>query len=110
MHTNLFPLILIGLLAGFFVRPLSMFVFSTVFSLEKYTRTKTQGVVLIIATAMSTLTLSFSAVYVTLKLFGFIPLGDMAPTFILSFFGGGALWVIYAIVFNRQCTVDFDNQ
>lgn len=106
MLMNLYPLIIIGLLAGFFVRPLSMFVFSTVFSLEKYARTKTQGVLLIIATAMSTMSLSFSAVFFTLKLFGFIPLGDMAPTFILSFFGGGALWVVYAILFNRQCNID----
>ena len=44
MQINLYLLILIGVLAGFFMRPLNMFVFSKVASLVKYTNKKIKTV------------------------------------------------------------------
>lgn len=47
MHTNIYLLIAIGVLAGFLARPLNMFVFGKVVSLEKYIRRKMLVVLLI---------------------------------------------------------------
>ncbi len=109
MHTNLYILIAVGVVAGFFVRPLAMFLFSTIFSLEKYTRTKPQLIVLILTAVFCTMSLSFLSVFLLLKLSGFIPLQGNAPAFALSFFVGGALWVIYARIFNHTCLIDFND-
>ncbi len=106
MHTNLSILIAIGVLAGFLVRPLAMFIFGSVISLEKYTRTKPQLIVVILASALSTMSLSFLSVYLLLKISGFIPLQDNVPVFAVTFFIGGALWVIYARIFNHTCLID----
>jgi len=106
MHTNLYLLITVGVLAGFFVRPLAMFIFSTVFSFEKYTRTKPQLIVLTLVAALSTISLSFLSVYLLLKFSGFIPLQSNAPAFVVSFFVGGGLWVVYARIFNHTCLID----
>jgi len=106
MHTNLYILIAVGVLAGFMVRPLAMYIFGTIFSLEKYTRTKPQLIVLTLASALSTLSLTFLSVYLLLKISGFIPLQSHVPAFAVSFFVGGTLWVIYARLFNHTCLID----
>lgn len=111
MHNPLYLLILIGVLAGFFLRPLNMFVFGSVFSLVKYTQSKTQAKLLIVLSALTTASVSLSSVFLALKLPGFIPFqGNSAPTFVISFFVGGMLWVIYAKLFNHECRVDFDKE
>lgn len=109
MHSNFYLLIAVGLSAGFLVRPLAMFIFSTVFSLEKHTRTKPQLVMVILASASSTISLSFLSVYLLLRISGFIPLQHNVPTFAVSFFVGGTLWVIYARIFNHTCLIDSNN-
>lgn len=106
MHLNLYLLVAVGTLAGFLVRPLAMFIFSRVLSLEKYTRTKPQLVVVILASALSTMSLSFFSVYLLLKFSGFIPLGNHVPAFVVAFFVGGTLWVIYARIFNHTCLIE----
>lgn len=106
MHTHLYLLIAIGALAGFFVRPLSMFIFGTVISFEKYTKNKAQLIILILVSALSTISLSFLSVYLLLKLSGFIPMQDNVPAFVVSFFVGGTLWVVYARLFNHTCMID----
>ena len=106
MHTNIYLLITIGVLAGFLARPLNMFVFGNVVSLEKYIRRKTLVILLMITAMLITLAVTFSTIYLSLKLSGFIPLAEHTPTFVVSFFVGGTLWVIYAKLFNRGCSID----
>jgi len=106
MHTNMYLLITIGVLAGFLARPLNMFVFGKVVSLEKYIHRKAFLILLIFASMLTTVSVTFSTIYLSLKLFGFIPLTDNAPTFVVSFFVGGTLWVIYAKLFNRVCSIN----
>lgn len=106
MHSNYYLLITIGVLAGFLARPLNMFVFSNVVSLEKYTQRKSLAILLILTAMLSTLAVTFSTIYLSLKLSGFIPLADHTTTFIVTFFIGGTLWVIYAKLFNRECRID----
>ncbi len=106
MYTNFYLLIVIGVLAGFLARPLNMFVFGKVVSLEKYIRRKSLVILLIFTAMASTLTVTFSTIYLSLKLSGFIPLAENVPTFVVSFFVGGTLWVIYAKLFNRGCNID----
>ena len=105
MHTNFYLLITIGVLAGFLARPLNMFVFGKVVSMERYIHSKPLLILLIFASMATTLTVTFSTIYLALKLSGFIPLAEHAPTFIVSFFLGGTIWVIYAKLFNRGCSI-----
>ena len=105
MHTNIYLLIVIGVLAGFLARPLNMFVFSKVVSLEKFIRRKLLLILLIITSMLSTLTVTISAIYISLKISGFIPLTEHVPAFAISFFAGGTLYVIYAKLFNRGCSI-----
>ena len=72
MHTNIYLLITIGVLAGFLARPLNMFVFGKVVSLEKYIRRKSLLILLIICSMLTTLAVTFSSIYLSLKLSGFI--------------------------------------
>jgi hypothetical protein len=106
MHTNIYLLITIGVLAGFLARPLNMFVFGKVASLEKYIHRKSLLIPLIFASMLTTLTVTFSTIYLSLKLSGFIPLAEHTPAFVVSFFVGGTLWVIYAMLFNRGCSIN----
>jgi hypothetical protein len=108
MHTSFYLLITIGALAGFFMRPLNMFVVGKVGLLVKYTNRKPVAIALLFTSMLSALATTFATIYFVLKLAGFIPLGDQAPSFVVSFFIGGALWVIYAKLFNRGCPVNFD--
>jgi hypothetical protein len=106
MHTNFYLLITIGVLAGFLARPLNMFVFGKVVSLEKYIRRKPLLILLIVTAMLTTLAVTFSTIYFSLKLSGFIPLAEHTPAFVVSFIVGGTLWVIYAKLFNRGCRID----
>jgi hypothetical protein len=106
MHANIYLLITIGVLAGFLARPLNMFVFSKVVSLEKHIHRKSLLILLIFTAMLTTLAVTFSAIYLSLKLTGFIPLDEHVPAFVVSFFVGGALWVIYAKLFNRTCSIE----
>ena len=108
MHTSLYLLITISVLAGFFMRPLNMFVFGKVATLLKYTHSKPLVILLIFTSMLSALVVTISTIYLSLKLSGFIPLARHTPTFVVSFFVGGALWVIYAKLFNHQCRIDLD--
>jgi hypothetical protein len=106
MHTNFYLLITIGVLTGFLARPLNMFVFGKVVSLEKYIQRKPLVILLIFISMLTTLAVTISTIYLSLKLSGFIPLTEHAPTFVVSFIVGGTLWVIYAKLFNRGCSID----
>ncbi|MBI1422125.1 MAG: hypothetical protein GC149_01580 [Gammaproteobacteria bacterium] len=106
MHTNFYLLITIGVLAGFFMRPLNMFVFGKVAALVKYIQRKPLVILLMFASMLSALAVTISTIYLALKLSGFIPLAAHAPAFVVSFFVGGMLWVIYAKLFNRGCSID----
>ncbi len=110
MHTSLYLLIAISVLAGFFMRPLNMFVFGSVFSLVKYTRSKPLIILLSIASILTTIAVTMSTIFLSLKLTGFIPLADHTPTFVVSFFVGGTLWVIYARKFNHVCRIDLEQE
>jgi len=106
MHANFYLLITVGVLAGFLARPLNMFVFGRVVALEKYIQRKALLVLLMLTGMLTTLAVTISTIYLTLKLSGFIPLAEHTPAFVVSFFIGGALWVIYARLFNRGCSID----
>ena len=106
MHPNLYLLIVIALLAGFFMRPLNEFVLGKAISLQKYIVRKPLLVLLMITSILSAFAVTISTIYLALKLSGFIPLGEHIPTFVVSFFVGGALWVIYAKKTNRVCRID----
>ena len=106
MYTSLYLLISIGLLAGFFMRPLNEFVFSKVSSLVKYVNSIPLVILLIITSILSTAGTTIFIIYLSLKLSGFIPLADNTPIFVVSFFIGGALWVVYAKKTNRVCRIE----
>ena len=106
MHTNLPILITISLLAGFFMRPLNMFVLGKVIKVINYTDSKPLVILLFFTSVFSTFAVTMSTIYVLLKLSGFIPLGDHLITFVVSFFVGGAVWVVYAKKTNRTCPID----
>lgn len=110
MHTSLYLLITISILAGFFMRPLNMFVFGKVISLVKCIRRKPLVILLIFISILTTFGVTISTIYLSLKLSGFIPLGEHTPTFVVSFFVGGMLWVIYAKKFNRECRIDLEQE
>ena len=110
MHTGLYLLIVISVLAGFFMRPLNMFVFGAVVSLVKYIRSKPLIILLMLTSMLTTIAVTISTIYLSLKLAGFIPLAENTPTFVVSFFIGGTLWVIYAKLFNHQCRIDLDQE
>ena len=110
MHTGFYLLIVISVLAGFFMRPLNMFVFGAVVSFVKYIRNKPLIILLMITSMLTTIAVTISTIYLSLKLAGFIPLAENTPTFVVSFFIGGTLWVIYAKLFNHQCRIDLDQE
>ena len=106
MHTSLYLLIAIGVLAGFFMRPLNEFVLGKLISLRKYTDRKPLLILLMIASILSAFAVTISTIFLSLKLSGFIPLAEQTPTFVVSFFVGGVLWVIYAKKTNRVCRIN----
>ena len=108
MHTSLYLLIAISLLAGFFMRPLNMFVFGKVVLLVKYVNSKTLVLLIMFGSMLTTQAVTISTIYLSLKLSGFIPLAENMTTFVVSFFVGMMLWVICAKLFDRQCPIDLD--
>jgi len=106
MHSNIFLLIMISVVAGFFMRPLNQFVLGKAILLVKYTNRKPLVILLFFASTLTAIAVTISAIYLSLKLSGFIPLGEHTPTFVVSFFIGAMLWVIYAKLFNRGCPID----
>lgn len=105
MHANLYLLIIVSVLAGFCMRPLSMFVFGRIFSLVKFVNNKAMIVVLGIASVLGTIATTMSAIYLSLKITGFIPLDENMPIFVVSFIIGGAIWVVYARRNNLVCSI-----
>ncbi len=105
MHTSFYLLITIGLLAGFFMRPINMFVLSKIASLVKHIRSKPLVILSIFTSILTTFGVTISAIYLSLKLFGFIPLAENTPTFVVSFFIGGIFWVVYAKKTNSVCRI-----
>ena len=110
MQTSFYLLITISVLAGFCMRPLNMFVFGTVVSLLKYLHSKSLIILLMLTAMLTTIAVTISTIYLSLKLAGFIPLEEQTPTFAVSFFVGATLWVIYAKLFNHQCRIDPDQE
>ena len=110
MYTSIYLLITIGVLAGFFMRPLNMFVFGKAVSLMKYINSKPFMILLMFTCMVTAIATTFSTIYLSLKLSGFIPLADHAPTFAGSFIVGATLYVIYARRFNRGCPIDLDQE
>ena len=108
MHSSIYLLIVISVLAGFFARPLNMFVFGGIVSLVKYLRSKPLIILLMLSAMLTTMAVTLSTIYLCLKFAGFIPLAEHTPAFVVSFLIGGALWVIYAKLFNHQCRIDLD--
>ena len=108
MHTSLSLLITISVLAGFFMRPLNQFVFSKLVLLVKYTNSKPIVILIMFASILTAFAVTISAIYFSLKLSGFIPLEEHTPTFVVSFFIGSMLWMIYARLFNRGCRIDLN--
>lgn len=106
MHTNFYLLITISVLAGFFMRPLNMFVFGKVVSVVKYVNSKPLVLLLFFASMLTTQGVTIGTIYLSLKVSGFIPLAENLTTFVVSFFVGMILWIIYAKLFNHQCPVD----
>ena len=108
MHTSIYLLITIGVLAGFCMRPLNMFVFSKAVSLMKYINSKPIMILLMFTSMATAIATTFSTIYLSLKLSGFIPLADHVPFFAASFIVGATLYIIYARRFNRGCPIDLD--
>mgnify|MGYP000229737850 CR=1 FL=1 len=108
MHTNLYLLVTISLLTGFFMRPFNMFVFGKAVSLTKYTDSKPLIFLLLFGSMLTTMVVSITTIYLSLKITGFIPMGDHLPVFLVSFFIGGTLWVLYARKYNVSCNIDLD--
>ena len=106
MHTSLYLLITISVLAGFFMRPLNMFVFGKAISVVKYVNSKPLIFLLLFGSMLTTQGVTIGTIYLSLKLSGFIPLGDKIATFVVSFFVGIVLWIIYAKLTDHQCPVD----
>ncbi len=106
MHSSSILLIIIGTLAGFFMRPVNEFVVSKVSLLIKYTSSNAVGIFIIFISILSSFAVTISIIYLSLKLSGFIPLAGNTLTFVISFFVGGVLWVVYARKFNRVCRID----
>lgn len=106
MQPSIYLLITISLLAGFFMRPLTMFVVGKVLSLSKNIERRPLVILILIVSILSAIATTISAIYISLKLTGFIPLGENAPTFAVSAFIGSMLWVVYAKKFNRVCDIN----
>jgi hypothetical protein len=108
MQSIPYLLIAISVLAGFFMRPLNMFVFGKVVSLVKYVNSKTLVILVMFGSMLTTQAVTISTIYLSLKLSGFIPLAENMTAFVVSFFAGMVLWIIYAKLFDTQCSIDLD--
>lgn len=109
MNSSYYLLIAISVLAGFFMRPLHMFIMGKGISLVKYVNHKYLAVLLLIISMLGGMAITLSTIYLSLKLAGFVPLGETGMIiFIVSFLVGGALWILYARRFNRVCSIGLE--
>jgi len=108
MHSIPYLLIAVSVLAGFFMRPLNMFVFGKVVSLVKYVNSKILAILIMLGSMLTTQAVTIATIYLSLKLSGFIPLAENMTSFVVSFLVGMVLWIIYARLFDRQCAIDLD--
>lgn len=110
MFESFYLLLIVSVTAGFFMRPLSMFVFGRIFSLAKYLHNKPLIVILGISSVLATIATTMSTIYLSLKISGFIPLEEHTPVFVVSFIVGGAIWVVYARRNNLMCSIDVNQK
>jgi len=109
MNTSDYLLIAISLLAGFSMRPLHMFIMGKGISLVKYVSLKPLAIALLLTSMLGGMAITLSTIYLSLKLTGFIPLGEKGVIiFIASFLMGSVLWILYARRFNRVCSIGLD--
>lgn len=108
MQSNFYLLIAISVLAGFFMRPLNMFIFGKAVSLVKFVNSKPLVILIMFGSMLTTQATTIGTIYLALNFSGFTPLGDNIMTFVASFFVGMVLWIIYAKLSNHQCPVDLD--
>ena len=109
MNTSHYLLITISVIAGFSMRPLHQFIMGKGISLVKYVHQKSLAIVLLITSMMGGMAITLSTIYLSLKLTGFIPLGEKGiVTFVASFLVGGVLWIFYARRFNKVCSIGVD--
>ena len=106
MHSSPYLLIAISVLAGFFMRPLNMFVFGKVVSLVNYVDSRILAILIMFGSMLTTQAVTISTIYLALKLSGFIPLAENMTAFVASFLVGMVLWIIYAKRFGHQCAID----
>jgi len=109
MNTNHYLLIMISVIAGFSMRPLHQFIMGKGISLVKYVHQQSLAVVLLITSMLGGMAITLSTIYLSLKLTGFIPLGETGIViFVVSFLVGGGLWILYARRFNKVCSIGLD--
>ena len=109
MNTNHYLLIMISVLAGFSMRPLHQFIMGKGISLVKYVNQKSLAIILLLSSMIGGMAITLSTIYLSLKLAGFIPLGEKGIViFIASFLVGSVLWIFYARKFNRVCSIGLD--
>jgi hypothetical protein len=108
LNTSFYLLITIGVLAGFFMRPLHLFILGKGIGLVKQVNSKPLAILLFFGSMLSGMGVTIGTIYLCLKLAGFVPLGEYLNTFIVSFIVGGTFWVLYARKFNRACPIDLD--
>jgi len=109
MNTSHYLLIAISLLAGFSMRPLHMFIMGKGISMAKYLTYKPLAIVLLITSMLGGMAITLSTIFLSLKFFGFIPLGEKGIViFIASFLVGSVLWILYARRFNKVCSIGVD--
>jgi len=109
MNTNHYLLIMISVLAGFSMRPLHQFIMGKGISLVKYVNRKSLAIILLLSSMIGGMAITLSTIYLSLKLAGFIPLGETGIViFIASFLVGSVLWIFYARKFNRVCSIGLD--
>ena len=88
------------------MRPINMFVFGKVTFWVKYIHSKPFVLLVFFASMLSTMGVTMSVIYLSLKLSGFIPLEENLTAFLVSFLVGATCWVIYAKLFNHECRID----
>jgi len=109
MNSNYYLLVTVSVLAGFFMRPLHQFVMGKGISLVKYVSHKNLAIVLLISSMLGGMAITLSTIYLTLKLTGYIPLGEQGIIiFVVSFLVGSVLWIFYARRFNKVCSIGAD--
>jgi len=91
------------------MRPLHMFIMGKGISMAKYLTYKPFAIVLLITSMLGGMVVTLSTIYLSLKLTGFIPLGEKGIViFVSSFLVGSVFWIFYARRFNKVCSIGAD--